>query len=467
MTKRPHILQAVLGAGLAIGAPSAFVQAMDRPAATPPNIVLLFVDDLGWGDIAYRRRYFDMPHLNQLMADGMTFTDAYAASPTCSPSRASVITGQHPARLRIVRHIPANGHKSEFNQWKGDDPAHMASRNGLPLDAYSYAKALKTLNYKTAFVGKWHLGHAPYHPIHQGFDEQYCVSDSGHPRSYYPPYFGPESEYLTDVPPDKYLTDQLTDDAVAYINKQNGKTPFQLTLFYYSTHGPYIGRKDFVEDMMVKNIDGKELQHAAMMRSIDQSLYRIREALTQKSFDDNTVIFFLGDQGGPFDNRPLRGGKQGGTALYEGGARIPFIIYWPNVTRAGSSSTEPVSTVDIFPTLLAMAGGSIADYPDLDGKCLTPLLTQTGGIDRDAIYLYRSYEDQYAYVRAGDWKMIGYRSGKVELFNLRNDLSEAVECSKENPDIVTVLKKKLYNWETRMGVEEVSGCPPDDPPNKE
>lgn len=426
--------------------------------ASAPNIVLLFVDDLGWGDVCYRRQHFDMPNLNHLMADGMTFTDAYAASPTCSPSRASVITGEHPARLGLVRHIP-NNVKDEFHQLKSD-PARFASRNWLPLDAYSYAEALKKQDYKTAFIGKWHLGSEPYFPIHHGFDEQYCVSTAGHPHSYYPPYFGERSKYLKEVPADTYLTDKLTDDAVAYLDKQDGKTPFQLTLFYYSTHGPYDGRKDYVEDMKVKNIKGYALGHAAMMRSIDESLGRIREALIQKGLAENTVILFTGDQGGPFDNSPLRGSKKGGFALYEGGARIPFIVHWPNVTSAGSSSTEPIVTTDIFPTMLEMAGGSTSAYPKLDGKSLVPLLSQTGGFERDEIYLYRSYEDQYIYVRSGDWKMIGYRSGKVELFNLKKDLSEAVECSAEHPDKVRELKTKLHEWEKEMGVEKSSGFKP-------
>ncbi|MCK5617336.1 sulfatase-like hydrolase/transferase, partial [Candidatus Pacearchaeota archaeon] len=196
---------------------------------------------------------------------------------------------------------------------------------------------------------------------------------------------------------------------------------------------------------------------AAMVGAVDESLGRIREALTKQGLADNTMLLFLGDQGSLLSNKPLRGGKQGGTALYEGGARIPFVIHWPGVVAPGSIS-EPVLTTDVFPTILEAAGGRVSNRSDLDGESLIPLLRSKGRLDRNEIVLYRSYEDQYASIRSGKWKMIAYRSGKMELFDLAKDLSEERELSAKYPEKVNDLKARLYSWETKMGVEEISGC---------
>ena len=422
-----------------------------RKTATKPNIIMLFVDDLGWADIKYQKQRHDIPNIDRLIAEGMTFTDAYSASPTCSPSRASVITGLNPARLRLVRHISGTFHEKEFSQWAGD-PANFPSRNWLPLDKPTYAKELKSLGYRTAFIGKWHLGHEPYHPIHHGFDEQYGVTNYGNPKSYYPPFFRSGCQTYKDVPKDTYLTDRLTDDAIAFISKQKTDQPFQLTFFYYSAHAPYQGRKDLLEKAQARGLTGSAAHHAAMLDAVDESIGRIRKALKDKSLVDNTIIFFVGDQGGHFSNYPLRGGKKGGQALYEGGARVPFIVYWPKVTKPASSSTVPVLTTDISPTMIQMAGKHTPTNQPSDGISLVTLLKGTGKIKRDTIYMYRSYEDQYAAVRSDNWKLIAYRSGRAELYNLTDDLSETNDLSSSKPEIVTRLKTNLKIWEQKMDV---------------
>ncbi|MCK4999005.1 MAG: sulfatase [Anaerohalosphaera sp.] len=416
-----------------------------------PNVIMFFVDDLGWADIKYQKQRYNIPNIDRLTADGMTFTDAYSASPTCSPSRASVITGLHPARLRLVRHISGTFNENEFSQWKGD-PANFPSRNWLPLENPTYAKQLKLLGYRTAFVGKWHLGHEPFHPIHHGFDEQYGVTNHGNPKSYYPPFFPNECQTYKDVPKDKYLTDKLTDDAVAYISKQQSDQPFQLTLFYYSAHTPYKGRADLLEKAIARGLTGSAAHHAAMIDAVDESIGRIRKTLQEKHIDDNTIIFFAGDQGGHFANDPLRGSKKGGLALYEGGARVPFIVHWPKVTTPGSTSSVPVLTTDISPTMIQMAGNNTPTSHPSDGISLLPLLKQTGNIDRTEIYMYRSYEDQYAAVRSGNFKLIAYRSGRAELYDLADDLGETNDLANSNPQKVTQLKEKLHIWEKKMGL---------------
>ena len=452
--KRRDFLRAV---GCAAGVLVAGSAARAVEAAKKPNIVLLFADDLGWGEMKYRRHIFKTPNIDSIAADGMTFTDAYAASPTCSPSRASVITGQHPARLGIVRHVPTgrtDGRlKDEFHTIK-QDPAQMPSRNWLPLGETTIAEALKKRGYQTAFVGKWHLGHEPYHPIRQGYDVQFGVSNFGHVHSYHAPFFGKFSDTYKDVPEGKYLTDQLTDDAVKYIEGRDAKAPFMLTLFYYSAHDPFQGRKDLVEKIQTAhpNAKGWKGDFAAMIAAIDESVGRIRTAIGKKGLDDNTVIFFVGDQGGKVPNGPLRGTKRGGRALYEGGARIPLQVCWPGVAKPASTHAQPVSTNDIFPTMLAMAGGKPADYPRLDGKSLAGLLKGAASIDRKHVIMYRSYESQYAAVRSGKWKLIAYRTGQCELYNLADDLSEKNDLSATQGDKVKELTGVLRAWEKKMGV---------------
>jgi arylsulfatase A-like enzyme len=457
MGSRRGFLRAASGASVA-ALYSRRSEAGERP---PPNIVLLFVDDLGWGDFKYRRHSFGMPNIDRLAADGMTFTDAYAASPTCSPSRASVVTGQHPARLRMVRHIPGDrryGRPSEEFHTFGKDPARFRSRNWLPLEGPTIAEALKPLGYRTAFVGKWHLGHEPYHPVHQGFDVQYGVSNFGHPHSYHAPFFGQFSETYKDVPKGKYLTDQLTDDAVKYIESHAaggaGAKPFLLTLFYYAVHDPHQGRKDLVGKFRREHPGRKPWQYefGAMVAAVDESVGRVRRALKGQGLESNTVVFLVGDQGGKLTNNPLRGNKRGGRALYEGGARIPFLVHWPGVVRAGSASSELVVTTDVFPTMVEMAGGSVAAYPKLDGTSLVPVLKGRGGLGRKEIILYRSYEDQYAAVRSGRWKLIAYRSGRTELFDLGDDLGEKNDLCATHPDRAAELKASLRAWEKKMGV---------------
>ncbi|MBT3199318.1 MAG: sulfatase [Phycisphaerales bacterium] len=426
-------------------------------AAKKPNIVLLFVDDLGWGEMKYRRHIFETPNLDAITANGMTFTDAYASCPTCSPSRASVITGQHPARLGMTRHIPTgrtDGRlKDEFHTM-GQDPARLPSRNWLPLEEPTIAEALKKCGYRTAFVGKWHLGHEPYHPVKHGFDVQFGVSNFGHVHSYHAPFFGKHSDTYKDVPEGKYLTDQVTDDAVKYINAQDGKAPFMLTLFYYSAHDPFQGRKDLVEKIQAAhpNAKGWKGDFAAMIAAIDESVGRIRAVLKKKAIDQETIIFFVGDQGGKVPNGPLRGTKRGGRALYEGGARIPLQVCWPGVAKPASTNAQPVCTNDIFPTMLTMAGGKPGDYPKLDGLSLVPLLRGAKAIDRKHVIMYRSYEDQYAAVRSDKWKLIAYRSGKCELYDLVADLPEQNDLADKEPAKAQELIGVLRAWEKKIGV---------------
>ena len=424
-----------------------------KPAASKPNIVFFFVDDYGWSDIGFRNPVFETPNIDQLAEDGLSFEQAYIASPTCSPSRATLLTGKHPARLKLVRHI-TGGPDEEFNYWK-TDPARFPSRNWLPLEHTTYAEAINELGYYNLFVGKWHLGHEQYHPIHQGYDQQIGTSNAGNPRSYYPPYFN-NSKVLAEEK-QRYLTDKLTDEAVGFIKTYDRNQPFMLSFWYYSVHSPHEGRRELVEYFKAKGLEGKFAHYAAMVKSVDESVGRVRDALKKKNIDDNTIIILLSDQGGYFENRPFRGGKMHDT-LYEGGARVPFLLYWPGVTRKGAKNNSIVQSTDLFPTLVEIAGGDPANYKNLDGISLLPAIRSNNTLKRDEpIYGYRAYEDLYASVRQDDWKLLAYRSGMLKLYNIKKDMQEEHDLAAAHPAKVQQLKQELVEWEKEMGVEEYSG----------
>lgn len=426
-----------------------------------PNIVLLFVDDMGWNDLGFRNSTFESPHIDRLAATSVSYERAYIASPTCSPSRGTLYTGKHPVRLELVRHIPGGpqhgfdkfGRASrEYNYWKGD-PAQFPCINWLPLEHVTYAEALKSMGYKNHFIGKWHLGHEPYHPIHQGFDTQYGTSNFGHPPSYYPPYF-----YHSDVlkeQKDAYLTDVLTDQAVKIVEGSKADEPFMLTFSYYNVHSPHQGRKDYVEHFKKRGLDGKQAEYAAMVKVLDESVGRVLKAIKDKGIEQNTVVMFLSDQGGYFSNAPLRGGKMGGLALYEGGARVPFFVRWPGLSPRKSMSV--VQSTDLFPTLVEMAGGKPEDYQNLDGVSLLENIKADKKLQRKAIYAYRAYEDLYVSVRSGAWKLMAFRSGKLELYNIDEDPSEKNNRVEELPEKVSEMVSILRTWEKKMGVQKYSG----------
>ncbi|GAA4814014.1 sulfatase [Litoribaculum gwangyangense] len=413
-----------------------------------PNIVLLFVDDWGWSDIGFRNDKFFTPNINQLKKDGMEFTRAYIPTPTCSPSRASLLTGKEAIRLEMPRHIeqvnPDGSNDEKYGYWK-NDPANMPSINWLPLEEVTYAEVLKKQGYFNMFIGKWHLGHEPYYPIHQGFDEMFGTGNWGHPKSYYPDFF---KDNLLEDYSEKYLTDILTDKAVNFISDYNREGPFMMSLWYYNVHSPHVGRKDLVEKYLEKGYDKKEAIYAAMVTSMDESVGRVRAALKDKGINDNTIVLLISDQGGFFSNAPLSGGKIGGNTLGEGGSRVPFLVYYPGVTRAGSVSSTPIQTIDVFPTLAEIASNKAFKSKEIQGVSLLPELKGTKLKPRN-LFFYRSYEDQYAAIISGEWKLIKYRSGKYELFNVVQDVSEKNNLTGKDLSIEKKLKRKIKKWEKR------------------
>jgi arylsulfatase A-like enzyme len=421
------------------------------PEPKKPNIVLLFVDDYGWADVGYRNPLFHTPNIDQLKTESLDFSRAYITTPTCSPSRASILTGKESIRLGMPRHIIDGGEAladdgtvKEYNLWP-KDPVQMPSRNWLPLEEITYAERLKEFGYYNIFIGKWHLGHEPFHPTKQGFDDYYGNPEAGHPKSYYFPFFK-QKEIMPDFSKEDYLTDVLTTKTEDFIKTYDKDQPFMLSLWYYNVHGPHVGRKDWVEKYKKEGLEGKYLQYAAMISAMDESVGRVREALKEKGIEDNTVFIFTSDQGGYFTNAPLSGGKIGGNTLGEGGARVPFMINYPGVTKAGTDTSTPIQTLDLYPTLVEIASGKLCTDSQINGKSLMPLLKGEKTEARN-LYFFRSYEDQYAAVMNGEWKLIKYHSGKFELFNVVDDISEKNNRIGEHLEIEDQLKADIAKWE--------------------
>ena len=428
-------------------------------AQQQPNIVLFFVDDMGWADLNYRNEKFHTPNINQLKKESLEFTRAYIPTPTCSPSRASLLTGKEAVRMQMVRHIVDNinnkatiidgQQKGEFHLWN-NDPVQMPSRNWLKLEEETYAEALKAKGYYNFFIGKWHLGDERFFPIHQGFDDSYHTNPFGHPKSYYSPFFKTGNPF-PNKDKDAYLTDVLTDEAERFIGEYNQQKPFMLSMWYFNVHSPFIGRKDWVERYKKEGLTKKDAEYAAMVSVMDESIGRIRTALTAKGIDKNTVVFFISDQGGAFKNGDLRGGKKGGDALAEGGARVPFLVHYPNVTQPNTTTDIPIQTIDVFPTLMEIATGKKYKNKNIQGKSLMPILkgNTPRKLAKRSLFGFRSYEDQYCSIVSGDWKIIKYHSGKYELYNIKNDAGEQNNLIDSEVKIAKKLKRKLVKWEKK------------------
>jgi arylsulfatase A-like enzyme len=431
----------------------------------PPNIVLILADDLGWSDLAiYGSDLHETPHTTRLAAGSMRFTHAYSAAPVCSPTRASIMTGKHPARLGIT--IWHEGAANPPKNRKLVPPEAVAS---LPLAEETIAERLRAAGYLTAAVGKWHLGTGGFYPETQGFDINIGGTHWGAPQSFYWPYrgnrhFGGEARYVPGLhfgSPDEYLTDRLTDEAVGVIDRA-GDRPFFLYLAHHAPHTPIEGKPALVDKYRRKIRPGlrhRNAAYAAMVESFDESAGRVIDHLRRKGLYDNTLFVVTSDNGGfinEFDgqpvtsNAPLRSGKG---SLYEGGLRVPLLIRWPGGAGAGKVSAEPVVSTDLFATMGEAAGAAGSNPPDgisLGGVAL-------GGVTgrEDLFFHYPHYyptTTPVSAVRSGDWKLLEYlEDGRVELFHLREDPGEQKDLAASMPQQAGRLKKKLEAWRTEIG----------------
>lgn len=409
-----------------------------------PNIVMLFVDDMGWADMGYRTDIYDTPNIDKLAFEGIDYTRAYVPTATSSPSRAALLTGKESLRCGFVRHIYDNPDREEFQSFD-KDPGGMLSRGWLPLEEVTYAERLHEAGYYNYFVGKWHLGHEPYYPIHQGFDAMCGTCEHGHPKSYYQPFFVSENPFASAAA-DDYLTDLVSKGAEDFIADYDKEQPFLLNVWYYAVHGPRVANKALVQKYRDRGLDEKHAIYASMLETVDNSVGRIRSALKEKGLDDNTIIVFSSDQGGDLENGHLRGGKIGGDALGEGGSRVPFLVYAPGSSKLGTKYTQPISTIDVYPTFVELATGKECSDEQIQGVSLLPTFSGEELPQRD-LFLHRSYEDQNSAIICGDWKLIKYRSGKLQMYNIAEDESETINLAQSDSLRAQDMLQRLNNWQ--------------------
>ncbi len=441
---------------------------MAQRKGPPLNVVLVLADDLGWADTTpYGADLHETPHLERLAKQCVRFTNAYAAGSVCSPTRASIMTGKYPARLGITI----------WREAAGNPPTNRkvippVTAGNLPLKEVTIAEVLHEAGYFTAHVGKWHLGTADYYPETQGFDVNIGGTLWGAPPTYFAPYKsnrkpGATGEFryvphLESPLPGEYLTDRLTTEAVKIIEDVKDK-PFFLQLAHHAVHTPIEAKADLVARYKSKLKPGMHHQnptYAAMMRSLDDSVGRVLDAIEKNGLADRTVILFTSDNGGYInqfagvkvtDNYPLRSGKG---SLYEGGVRVPLLIKWPGVTPAGVTCDEPVVSIDFYPTLLEMLGmkGEPEHNKEVDGISLSRLLSDPKThLPREMIFFhfphYHATTSPVSMVRARDWKLLEYHEDNhVELYNLRQDPSETRDLASSMPEKASELREQLHAW---------------------
>ena len=448
------------------------------------NFVIILVDDLGWMDLACQgSRYYDTPNIDHLAAEGMRFRDAYAACAVCSPTRAALLTGRYPARLGVpdwIRarfqggQIPADSRNPQGFQ-KHPKRVLMTPENALwmELDEVTLAEALATAGYARGFIGKWHLGADAWYPDKQGFDVNVGGCDYGQPPTYFFPFQNkrqPAMPGLESGEVGEYLTDREAAEAVQFI-QQHQDRPFLLYLAHYAVHTPIQAKADLQERYAAKPRQGqKNAAYAAMIHSVDQAVGQVLDALDRLKLAGNTVVIFTSDNGGlagVTDNSPLRAGK--GTP-FDGGIRVPMIVRWPEVVPPGSTCNVPVSSVDLFPTVLEIADVPLPEGRPIDGESLVGLLGKEPALEREAIYWHFPHYRQpevtpYGIVRAGDFKLIRYyEDNRVELYNLAEDLGEQTDLAAQQPDKSRQLDTMLSKWLIGVGAKMPVPNPEHQPP---
>ena len=448
----------------------------------PPNVVFILIDDLGWMDTGiYGSSFYETPHIDRLAAGGMRFSQFYTAGSVCSPTRASIMTGKHPARLHITNWI---GGEQRGRLLQAD------YLRQLSLQEVTIGEAFEGAGYLTGYIGKWHLGREGYLPDSQGFDFIKAVNQAGQPGSYFYPYKN-ESRPITDVPDldngreGEYLTDRLTDEALAFLTA-NKDTSFVLFLSHYAVHTPLQSKADLTEKYGNKAstltpLDSpaffqesnlgttKQRQdhavYAGMIHSMDESVGRILDCLDELDLTDFTVVFFASDNGGlstlasgrttaPTANLPLRAGKGW---LYEGGIRAPMIVRWPGKIAVGSATDVPAMSTDFYPTLLEIARLPQRPQQHRDGTSLLPVLRQKGTLLRDTLYwhfphYHGSGNRPSGAVRAGAYKLIEwFEDNRTELYHLGEDIGETRDLSADMPEKAAELLDALHAWRHEIG----------------
>ena len=426
-------------------------------AASKPNIIFIMADDLGYTDVAcFGSKYYETPNIDRLASQGMRFTN-YHQHQNCTPTRAALMSGQYSARTGVY----TVGGIERFD-WSRRPLRPVDNVTNLPLDRVILPQALKSAGYATGMFGKWHIGNdGPYHPGKRGFDEA-IVSQGAH--------FDFATNPKVEYPKGQYLADFLTDKAVDFIRRHKDG-PFFLYLPHFGVHSPHHAKPELIAKFKDKPPVGGHHSpiYAAMIASVDESVGRVMALLDELKLADNTLLIFTSDNGGVggydregiqktnniTDNAPLRSGKG---SLYEGGTRVPFIVRWPGQTKPGSASNVPAIHVDIYPTLVALAGGKMPDTQVFDGESLAPLIRNPNAtLAREAIYQHfpgylGAGADSWrttpvSLMHAGDWKLMEYlEDGRLELYNLRDDLGERRNLVNSEPERAKAMHAKLVAW---------------------
>jgi len=410
-----------------------------KPPAPKPNIVVIFADDLGYADIGLHGcTDFATPNIDSIAAKGVHFTNGYASGAVCSPSRAGLMTGRSQARFGF-----------------DSNPDHVipvedGTPLGLPLSEITIADSLRQCGYATGMVGKWHLGFdAELNPLQRGFDEFYGFLGSLHH------YFDngtskrdPITQNGDKVVAHGYMTDVLSREGSSFIERHRDG-PFFLYLAYNAVHTPLMAKKETIETYGAIESENRRT-YAAMVEAMDTGIGEILRALTKNGLEDNTIVFFVGDNGGAkktgaYDNTPLRDYK--GT-FYEGGVRVPFLMQWPKKLSAGEVYDKPVSTLDIFATSTRNAGGHVPMDRTIDGVDLIPYLTGQDRKPPHEVLFWRRYSNHA--IRKGDWKLVHHDGREPELYNLADDISETTDLAASNPETFRQMLETLERWKSKM-----------------
>ncbi|MGK7395058.1 MAG: sulfatase [Candidatus Cyclobacteriaceae bacterium M3_2C_046] len=430
-----------------------------------PNLVLIVADDLGWRDLhCYGNQLVATPHLDQMAADGIMFTNAYASASICSPTRASLLTGKNPVAVDITDYIPGKQFEKQQRGIEITDKLLAPEFNHqLTLEEITLAEILQQEGYNTASIGKWHLGGEGYLPTDQGFDINMAGNHMGLPPSYYFPYTADHFDFeITHLPLTEdslYLTDRLGNEAVRFI-EENRNHPFFLYLPFYTVHTPWEGKPDLVAkyQKLVAVTDDtiqRDPQFLAMIESLDQNVGKVMQALQHNQLEGNTLIIFVSDNGGlnvekgnkvfGSYNYPLRGGK---ATLYEGGLRVPILVQWPGKIPVGQVSRELIISTDILPTVLHAFG--INSEVKTEGVSLWQHLTNKQPVARETFYWHYPHYHRSkpgSVIREGDYKLIHYyEDNRSELYDLNNDIGEKFDLVKEFPAKAKELEGKLGQW---------------------
>jgi len=413
-------------------------------AKRPANVIVIVTDDMGYQDLGVTGlQDFETPQMDGLAKDGIRFTDGYVSASVCCPSRAGLLTARYQQRF---------GH--EFNNFAVLEPGFTKADLGLDPGEKTIGDAMRAVGYRTLCVGKWHMGSGEaYHPLHRGFDECYSI-DSGN-RSYFP-YKNDAGRSVRiqrnrDLVPEEeidYVTDSLTDATVNWIG-ENRDTPFFIYLAYTAPHTPMHGKKEDIEQM--KRIRDKNRRiYAAMMKSLDEGIGRIRGKLDELGLTRDTLILFVNDNGGATNNGSDNGRYRGMKgSKWEGGIRVPFFATWPGTLPAGKTFSHPVISLDILPTAVAASGKSYESAKPLDGVNLLPyLLREKEGEPHDVLFWRRGVA---AAARMGSWKLLRVEGNEDLLFDLSKDPGERRNLARSEPGKLAKLKSLLSEWEKDLG----------------